>query len=259
MAETPMAGGAAPPEMGTGARLANVFFAPAKAFESIARKPGWDWLVPVALMIALALVSAFVVAPKFDVDAAVKQQMDKLESRLGSRATEEQKQEIADGIRRRMESMTHGGGRFITPLFILVPLFLVPAIYHGLAAMWGTKTAYLKVLAGYAWVQMVQVVKWVLAILLSLPKERIDLTEANRLVRSSVGAFLDPQSTHAALLAVANSVDLFELWAVALGSIALARTTRFTPKGAAATVIGLWLVWVLIQAFLALLGAAFGG
>ena len=38
------------PEPGPLARVIGVFFSPAKTFESIARKPGMDWLLPVIIL-----------------------------------------------------------------------------------------------------------------------------------------------------------------------------------------------------------------
>jgi len=245
-------------EMGLGSRLVNVFFAPAKTFESIARKPGWDWIVPVLLLVALGVVGALVVAPKIDVDDAVRVQMERIEkSRPGM--TDTDREQIEGAIRKSMGSFTQGPLRFVAPLFVLIPLFLVPAIYLGVSAAWGKAGRYLTIVAGYAWVQMVQVVKSILVLAVASTRSSISIREINSLVKSNAGAFMDPETSSWALLTLASNVDVFEIWAIALGAIALSKTTRLTPKGAFGTVFGVWLVWVAVQTVGALIGAAFGG
>jgi hypothetical protein len=244
--------------MGLGSRLANVFFSPTKTFESIARKPGWDWLVPLLLLVAMGVVGALSVAPKIDVDDAVRVQMERMEkSRPGMTDTDREK--IEGAIRKSMEGFTKGPLRFVSPLFVVVPMFLVPLIYLGISAAWGKSGRYMTIVAGYAWVQMVQFVKSILVLAIASTKSTISILEINYLVKSNLGAFLDPETASRPLLTIATNVDLFEIWALVLGSIALSKTTRLSPKGAAATVIGLWLVWICVQLVGALFGAAFGG
>lgn len=246
------------PEMGAGSRLINVLFAPAKTFESVARKPGWNWLVPVAILVVLSVIGAVVVAPKIDVDDAVRIQMGKMD-KLRPNMTDTQRAQIEDRVRSSMTSFTSGPLRFVGTLFVLVPMFLVPLFYHGIAAAFGKGTQYVTVLAGYAYVQTVQVIKAILILAVASTRSSISILEVNTLVKSNLAALLDPETASRALLSLAASIDVFELWAVALGSIALARTTRLSARAAATTVVGLWLAWVLCQVVLALIGSAFGG
>lgn len=256
-----VAGGSAPvpagQEMGVFERLVGVFFSPAKTFESIARKPGTDWLVPVAVMVALVLVSAFTINPKLDVDSAVHQTMKKIEQR--QQLDDAKRTQIEGAMRKQMGFMISGPGRFIAPIIVLVPFFLVPLFYHGIAAAFGASTRYMTVVAGYAWVQLVQALKFVIAIAVSIPRKSIDVNDAQNLVRSNVGAFLNPATTSKAVIALASSIDLFEIWALVLTSIMVAKTTRLSKNAATITVVALWIVWVLIKMGGAALGAAFGG
>lgn len=257
MESHPQPPGPTTPETGTVGRLTGVFFAPGKTFESIGRKPGWDWVVPVAILVVLILVGAFTINPKLDIDGAIKQQMKKFEQRKD--IDDAQRERIEKTMRGQFTFMTQGGGRYLVPAFVIVPILLVPLFYHGIAAAFGAATRYGNVLAGYAWVQMVQVVKGIIGIAVALPRDRIDVLDAERIVKSSVGAFLNPDTTPKALMALATNVDLFEIWGLVLGSIMLSRTTRLSKNAATITVVSLWVVWVLVKVLGAAAGAALGG
>lgn len=245
-------------EMGLGAKLANVFFSPAATFESIARRPGWDWLVPVLLILVLGVAGAFVIAPKIDVDDAVRIQMERMEKAQPGMSGAD-RERIEETSRKSMTAFTQGPLRFVGPLVGVVPVFLVPLFYLGVSAAWGKAGRYLAILGGYAWVQMVQVLKGILMLAIGSTRDSIGIEEIEGLVKSNLGAFLDPGTASRPLFTLASSVDIFEIWAVVLGSIALSKTTRLSPKGAAATVAGLWIVWILVRTGLAAVGSAFGG
>ncbi len=245
------------PAMGLGARLVGVLFSPGATFADIARRPkGW-WL-PLILLIGVSLAGTLLIAPKLDVDGAVQQTMAQLEKR-NPNMTDEQRERTAGVIRGQMEFMTRRAGRWIAPFVVVIPFFFVPLLWHGMSAMWGKAGSYKAVLTAYGHIQIVQVVKGVLVLIVGSTKQTIDIQRVNHLLKSSLGAFLDPETASKPLLALASNIDVFELWAVVLGCIALPRVTRLTPKGAAAVVIGIWLLWVLIQTGGAALGAMFGG
>lgn len=248
----------AAPETGPFARLIGTFTSPAKTFESIAAKPGWDWVVPLVLIIAMSLVAATVVGPKLDVDAMVSKQMDAVEKRA-PQMSDADKEKTENAIRKQMQFFTSGAGKFIGAGFIIVAVFFVPAVYHGIAAAFGVKRTYMGVVAGYTYVQLVQFVKGILFLPIAMSRKTIDAEEINRLIKSNLGAFLDPESTGKVVMTLASNVDVFEIAALALGSIALSKTTKFSPRGAAYTVLGVWLVYLLFQVAGAAIGAAFGG
>ncbi len=245
------------PEPGGFARMIGVLLSPGKTFESIARKPGWDWLLPVLIFCALTIVGGMFISPKLDTDTAIKDTMKRIEARGNIR--EAQQKQIRERIEKQFNAVKTGWVRFLGPAFVLVPLFLVPLFYFGTAKAFGAAKTYLPIVAGYAYAQVPQLIKFVLALAISYPRESIDLNDAERLVKSSVGAFLDSQTTSKATMAFLTSVDLFEIWGIVLGSIMLARTTKLSKNTAAISVFTFWLLWVLLKVFGAALGSAFGG
>lgn len=246
-----------PGEMGPLARFFGVFTAPGKTFASIARWPGKDWLLPAGLLLVVSLVATLIATPKVDVDAAVQRTMTKIEERRELPA--DQRQQTEQMVRKQFEMGTRGPLRFMGVLFVILPMLIVPLIYHGVAAAFGKQTSYGRVLTAYAFVQVVQLVKSLLFLVVAASKSSLQIHEMATLVKSNVGAFLDPDATPAFLRAVATNLDVFEVWALILGTMAVSRVTKLTTGGAAMLVGGLWLVYVLVSAGFAALGAAFGG
>jgi hypothetical protein len=142
---------------------------------------------------------------------------------------------------------------------VLIPLLFVPALYLGAAKAMGVAGKYGTILAGYGYCQAPQIVKAIIGLAVCVPRDSIDFNEIEHIVKSNVGSFLDPDTTSKPLMALMNSVDLFEIWGLVLGSIMLARTTKFSKNAATIAVVSLWLLWVLLKFGGAALGSAFGG
>lgn len=242
-------------------RVVGVLFSPATTFASIARKPGWDWLVPVFLVMAAFFVSQSATVTKIDVDDAVKTQMKFVDKMAGANLTPEKRAEIVEQTRQGFEKQKSPVRRAMNTLFIFIPVLIVPLIYHGLAAAFSAKTNYKTVLAGYAYTQVVQIFPQLLTAVVAWPQEKLDAADVQfaRVLKSNLGAFFDFETTSKALLAVASSVDVFDIWAFFVGSIALSKTTRFTPKGARFVVGGVWLSYILLKVVFGGIYSAFMG
>ena len=249
------------PEPGAFARLVGVFTSPAKTFESIARKPGWDWLVPVVLLMVGSYIAQSVMLPKMDVDDAVKTQMRFVDKMSQGNIPEEKRAEIEKQTRDGIEAGRSPVRRAVNTLFILIPILLVPGIYHGLAAAFNAKTTYLKVLSGYSYTWSIYIVPILLSALVAMPRASLDMNEIQfqRVLKSNVAAFLDWDSTSKVLLAVLSSVDVFDIWTFIVGSIAVSKTTRFSPSAAKYVVGGVWLSYILLKVVFGGLYSAFMG
>lgn len=249
------------PEPGPLARLMGVFFSPAKTFESIARKPGWDWLVPVILIMVGSFIAQSVMLPKMDVDDAVKTQMKFIDKMAKGSIPEDKRAEIERNTRASMEAGKSPVRRILNTLFIFIPVLLVPLIYHGLAAAFNAKTSYKKVLAGYAYTWSIYLVPLLLSAVVAIPRDKLDATDIQfqRVLKSNVGAFLDFDTTSKVLLALLSSVDVFDIWAFFVGAIALSKTTRLSSAAAKYVVGGVWLAYILLKVCLALMYSAFMG
>ena len=249
------------PEPGPLARIVGVFFSPGKTFESIARKPGWDWLVPVVLVMVASFIAQSALVPKMDVDDAVKTQMKFVDKMTKGNLTADKRAEIEQKTREGIEAAKTPVRRGLNTLIIVVIVILVSLIYHGTAAAFGTKTSYLKVLSGYAYTWVIYAIPTLLTAAVAWPRDKIDVNDINfqRVLKSNVGAFLDFDTTSKVLLAVASSVDVFDIWGFFIGSIALSKTTKFSKSGAMGVVGGVWLVYILLKVCFGLVYSAFMG
>jgi len=261
---TEATGAAAPstgPELGPVARVMGVFLSPTKTFESIARKPGWDWLLPVVLLMAASFIAQSVLLPKMDVDEAVKTQMKFVDKMAKGSIPEEKRGEIEQKTREGMESGTRPVRRALNTLFIPALVLLVPLFYHGIAAAFGKKTRYFTVLSGYAYTWVIYVIPTLLTAAVAWPLEKIDANDIQfyRVLKSNVAAFLDFETTSKVVLALTSSIDVFDIWAFFVGSIALSKTTKFSPTGAKYVVGGVWLVYILCKVVLGGVYSAFSG
>ena len=258
---TESAPGSSAPEIGVLGRITGVLFSPARTFTAIARKPGWDWLAPVVLVMAAFFVSQSATVTKIDVDDAVKTQMKFVDKMAKGQLTDAKRAEIEQKTREGIESAKKPFRRALNCLFVLIPVLFVPAIYHGAAAAFGTKTKYMTVLSGYAYTQVIQVFPQLLTAVVAWPRDKLDASDVQfaRVLKSNVGAFLDFETTSKAILALASSIDVFDIWAFFVGSIALSKTTRFSPGAARWVVGGVWLAYILMKVMFGGLYSAFMG
>jgi len=249
------------PELGAAGRVIGVFTSPAKTFESIARKPGWDWLLPVFLLLAAVFAAQTVMSARMDVDQAVKLQMKFVDKMAGANLSAEKRAEIETQTRAGIEKQKNPVRRALTLLVIFIPVLLVPLMYHGIAAAFGKKTTYKPVLSGYAYTSVIQVVPQLLTALVAWPREHIDINDMQygRVLKANVGAFLDFDTTNKALLALASSIDVFDIWAFFIGSLALSKTTRFSPGSAKMTVGSVWILYILVKMVFGALYSSFLG
>ena len=248
-------------DLGPVARLTGVLFSPGKTFEAIARKPGWDWLLPVVLVMAAFFAMQSATVPKIDVDDAVKTQMKFIDKMAGGDMPEAQRAEVERQTREGFEKGKSPVRRALTTLLVLIPVLFVPAVYHGLAAAFGKKTKYMTVLSGYAYTQVIQVVPLLLTAVVAWPRDMLDAMDVQfgRVLKSNVGAFLDFDTTSKAVLALTSSIDVFDIWAFLVGSIAVSKTTRFSAGGARLVVGGVWGAYILVKVVFGTLYSAFLG
>lgn len=238
-------------EMGAIARIVGVFFAPARVFESVARRP--SWLLPVGLLLAFSLGGGWLVTSRLDPDAIVEKQLAKVEE--GGRTMSE-----SDVASMRKWVTVGLKIQFVISAAVgVLVLLAVPGLYHGLALAAGKATSYAAVFSAYAHVQMVQLLKGILLVAVALGREEVDPEEIPRLLKSNVGAFLDREALGSALQTFLTQLDLFDLWGIALAILALTKVTRLGRGGAAAVVLSLWGLYVLVVTALGAIGGAFGG
>ena len=245
--------------MGVVQRLLGVFTSPSKTFEDIAARPGWDWLVPMAIIIACFWVLQSIAVPKIDTEQQFKDQM-KMMAKVTARMSDADRAKFEQQQREGIESQGKLSRRILGVVFIVGFMLFVPALYRGIAAAFGRQATYKRLLAGYAYTWMIYVIPFILTIIVVSRASTIDAGELQtaRLLKSNVAAFLDFDTTSKPLLAILSSVDVFDIWGYIVGSIAVSKMTEFTRKGAMAVVGSVWGLYIVIKvclgAFLGMMG-----
>lgn len=246
------------PSMGLVEKLTGIFFSPAKVFAAVAGRPGWDWAVPLVLLAVCVLTYQAILQTRFDKEAAIAETMAKIEA--NPRIPAEQKAGIEKQVRGQFEWGEKPLGKVISVATMLVPVFFVPLLYKGIAAAFGLKAGYMKLVSGYAWCMVVTSLYWLLGGIVALPRSDIPLFEMQHMLvlKSNPAAFMG-QGSSVAIVTILSFVDLFVIWGLFLRATMLEKVAGFS-KGAswavAGTVLGLW---ILIRVALAALGQMFGG
>lgn len=236
------------PSMGMFQKLIGVYFSPGKTFEAVATKPGWDWLLPVILMMVGVFAVQKATIPKIDVEEAVAMNM-KIVDRMNRNMPEAERAKAEEATREATQKEKDRGGSPFAPLFVLLPVLAVSGIYHGIAVISGKGTSFKRVLAGYAWVQCISLLALLLTIVVAIPQTALSMIDiqTGRLLKSNIAAFLDFDSTSKVLLALLSSVDVFDIWYFVINSIALSKTTRFSSKQAMAVVGSVWGLYIVVK------------
>lgn len=239
-------GGQAPepeaPALSFGTKLWNLFFDPRKTFGSVRANHEWIilWVLTAAITIGAYLPIKSIV--KETQMAQVVEQLDKTD------LPEERREEILESVESRFENpmflLFVPGSQLI--LLLLVSGFL---LFIGNILLGGT-TSYLKMLNAYAWTMMVVIPGSLITVPLILAKGSMD-------VSIGLGVFTSSE-TGAFVKTFLSSFELFGLWQLWLSSVAVAVLAGVETGKAVWAVLGIWLVWVLAQSGLAMLGMNFG-
>ena len=224
---------AAEARIGGFARLFNVFTSPGEVFADIARKPTWVWCLVLTTLLAVGAQLAAI--PHVDMEATIR-------ARMAERSTELTDEQM-DTILQRADKFAYVG-----PIasVVIVPLAMVilGAIYLLGAKMSGSDTDFLHTFSATLHAYWPSgLVKGILAVVLMQRIGKLPVDELKELVKSNLGAFLSPDAPKW-LGALASTVDIFNLWAIALLVIGLSVVGGIPRKRAGVVVGVVWLLWI---------------
>ncbi|MEW6335835.1 MAG: YIP1 family protein [Acidobacteriota bacterium] len=226
-------------------RLARVFTEPMKAFSEIAAAP--TWVLPLLVMALLALAVQFVIVPRIDFEATMRQAMEERSS-SGRELSDEQVDRIVATQRKVARVMGYAA-----PLTTALVFLLLGGAYFLTMKLFGSEAEFGRVFSAVLHASLpATVTKTAILGVVAAQRESFAAQELEQLVRSSVGAWLDP-ATSKPLLALANGIDLFNAWQWVLLVIGLSAAGRISRVKAAWVVAVLWGVWLGGKAALAAL------
>ena len=233
------AAASAAPGIGAVEAVVGTFTKPSDTFGRLIARPTW-WL-PLILSLASTAASWFVVAPKMDMDRTIRESIEKRAEKSGRTIPPET-------INRQVEM-----SKKMMPLFFGIALagtavfFFLPAlVLWGSAKAMGADARYKQLLAIWGHSSLPNLVGSLVAIpiFLQLPDASLTQEGVSQVLKSNVGAFLDPSSP-APLLAFAASLDIFSLAALFLLVLGFRRLPGLSKGAAATTPVVLWLIYVI--------------
>lgn len=213
-------------------KLILIFTNPGKVFENLALYP--DWLLPTILIIAIAIGSSFLVY-----DIQLEAQKEKILK------NEQIPDERKDLILERFDEAKESPTRMIQPIVAIILItFISFATVAGVFLLagnfiFGGKAKYIQMLAVYAWGYMVSIPETIVKIPMVLTKNSVH-------IYTSLALLFDPSESETVIFKLANAIDLFSIWRIALWAIGLGVVYKFSKEKSNYIVIGLYVIYVFI-------------
>ena len=230
---------AAEPRISPVAAIVGTFSSPSETFRRLIARPTW-WL-PFVLVVLSTAASWAIVSPKMDMDRTIRESIEKQAEKSGRSMS-------PDVINRQVEA-----AKKMMPVFFgvaivasVVIFFFAALVLWGSAKAMGADARYTQFLAlwGHAGLPSLLGVFLSIPIFMQLPDASLTQEGVQQVVKSNVGAFLDP-SAPPALRAFAGSIDIFSFAVLFLLVIGFRRVPGLSKGAATATPIVLWLVIVI--------------
>lgn len=226
------------------ATLAGVYTAPGPTFASIARRPAF-WAPFLVFVAAQALFNAVWL---HELDPREFARVEIEESPFTVGMSPEQR---AEGIERQARVFPFVA--WLDPL-VLSPLSLVGAALVYLFVLrffYAAELTFRQSMAVVCWTFLSAAVVTLPLMLLVLYLKEDWNVDPRTALQSNLTLLLDKASVPRAVYSVAESLDLFSAWMLALLSIGYGAATGLRPGQAASGVVAIWAIYVLGKAALA--------
>jgi hypothetical protein len=218
--------------LSTGQLLTTIFTNPTQAFNSLIVKP--TWIIPVIIILVLGLVSGFLVQ---DISSEMMKERIIASDKFPEQAKEQMIAQMEANTGSPLAYVQMVGGVLV---FVLVPIFFVAAIFLLTGNfILGGESNYKTMLAVYSWGLMASIPETIIKIPMMLATKSIH-------AYTSLAILFDTSESGTAMFKIANSVDIFSLWRVALWAIGFGIAYKFS-KGKSYTAIGLlYVIYVVL-------------
>lgn len=228
-------------------RALGIFISPGATFESIVRRP--DFLAPLITMTVASIILIEAMLEKVGVGRIIRQSLEI--SGKAAQMTPEQIDQTVQKVATFTAISMRAGGALGTPIFLIiiaaVGLFVVNVIF-------GSSTNFKACFSVVCYASLVLLVPVVLGLVMIFFSD-IEQFNPENFVPTTVGFFLNPRETSKPLYAIASSFDIFRIWLIILTSLGLSIATgkKVGPTSIFLSYLGMWVVWVLGIAGLAML------
>jgi Yip1-like protein len=219
------------------ARVAGVFGSPGPTFESIARRP--TWLLPIVISTVLAIAATAAVVPRIDFDSVVRDAFAKRGVSMNEERLEQtiQMQKKFAGVFAYVWAMASAA---------VIALLLGAVLWLSFKAF-GWDLAFRQSFGATSHALLPYIGTSMLLILFVTRLDLVNPADLGSLTHSNLGFLVDRQA-NPVLHSLAQSIDVFTLWVLALLVIGFAAAAKVSRKKAAAVIVGLWGLFVLGKA-----------
>ena len=224
-------------------RLLGALVSPGATFRSIAARP--TWAVPFVLMVALSLVLGYLVLDRIDYEQLLHQQNEK-----SGQMTAEQMDQQATRLHNMTPALAAAQSLLVSPALFL---FIALLFWVGFRLV-GSEMTYKASLSTSLHALLPSAVASLLTIPVILQRKSLTVAEsrAGGFLASNLAA-LAPEGTGAALRALLGSMDLFNVWVVALLLIGYGAVAKVSRTATTAVVVTLAVAALALKILLAAL------
>jgi hypothetical protein len=229
-------------------RLAGVFSSPRVAFLEIGQNP--RVFLPFVCLIVLGLLAGFYLSRTLDLESATVSQMQMLVER-GAMTKEQMEQRLPMAIKSAGIQLIA-----LTTLGSILGALIIAGFAKLFSLMVAAENRFKSLFSVTVYVMLVvSIVQYALTILVLQLKgaEEVDLAQLNSVVASNLGAILSSVWGNDVLpkflMSLANGVDVFAIWIIALLAIGYSAVSRKLKTSTAAIwLVGAYLVLIVIGA-----------
>ena len=226
-------------------RIANIFSAPSKTFEDI-KRGNKSWWLPFILIAVVTYALFAVVTVKIGMQQVVQNQIHlnpQAEERLAQLPAEQRESSS------KIALYSTEGAFIANPILTLAGFALLSlGLWGTINFVFGGKAGYGSILAVWFYAMLPSIVKTLLGMVVIFAGMAPESFNIKNFAPTNIGAFLDPLETNKALYALATSLDLVQIWNLALLGIGTAIVAGVKRSSGYIAVFGWWAIFVLIGA-----------
>jgi hypothetical protein len=225
------------------ARIVGAFVSPAKTFAELATSP--TFLLALLVMIVLAFAGHFVITPRIDFEATLRQAITE-NPRAAERLTEDRIAETA-----AVQAKVARIWGYTIPVTVPVMMLVVAGVYFLGLKVLGSAVEFRPVFSGVLHAMLPpSAVSGVLLSVVASRRGSFAAQDLEAMLRSNLGAFLDPE-TPEFFMTLARTLDVFNVWLWVLLVLALAAVGRVSRGKAVGLVAVVWGLWAIGKAAIA--------
>ena len=225
-------------------RVVNTFTAPSKTFQDI-KRGNRSWWMPFLIMALLGYIFFAAITTKIGWNQVAQNTIH-----MNAKAEEQMSQLPKDQLEMRMKFTTYGieGSFAAGPILILAILALASLVLWGTINFgFGGKATFGSTFAVYMYASLPGIVKTILGTVVIYAGMAPESFNLNNFAPTSIGSFLNPLETNAAIYKLASAIDFTTIWSMILLGIGIAIVAGVKRTSGYIAVFGWWALIVLVS------------